>query len=325
MWPDNIIDYSSPIDWAMTSPVASHKGRAEFFVCFAGGIYFFFALVPSYWVQLSPNKTVLCSYCCGVAGRGSATRGLDLGNEEVPHSSTATAGPQFSAASQRLPTQSASPAGAEAALSPFPDWKNDPWEMFSQIWWRGTCSCWGALALPQSQGLALVSGLALDCVVFSLPLFMGSFVKIPYFFPCHQTRRTWSVHFPPSPAAESQYGYMTFFWICGFVISVDLLITAQAVPRGTRHSWGVFCALRGAAAGRAQQSASSSCPVQELLQRRRREVCWKGVCLKLNQSRNISVTFGTGPCSLNTPKGRLWVIFPLKRFSFREAVKHGIL
>lgn len=131
--------------------------------------------------------------------------------------------------------------------------------------------------------------------------------------------------FSPQSGGRKPIRLHDFFWICGFVIRVDLLITAQAVPRGTRHSWAVFCALCGPAAAWAQWSASSWCPVQELLQWGCREVCWKGVCLKLNQSRNLRMTFGTNPCSLNTPKGCLQVIFPLKRYFFREVMKHSLL
>lgn len=51
------------------------------------------------------------------------------------------------------------------------------------------------------------------------------------------------------------------------------------------------------------------------------------VCLKLNQSRNISVTFGTRSSFLNTLKGHLWVIFPLKEVLFQrsEEIKHFVI
>lgn len=42
------------------------------------------------------------------------------------------------------------------------------------------------------------------------------------------------------------------------------------------------------------------------------------VCLKLNQSRNIGVVVGARPFFLNTVKGHLWVIFPLKVVLFQR-------
>lgn len=56
-----------------------------------------------------------------------------------------------------------------------------------------------------------------------------------------------------------------------------------------------------------------------------REVCWKGVCLKLNQSRNVSVTPGTIPYSLNRPKGCLWVVFPLKELQKSNEMQHFVI
>lgn len=113
----------------------------------------------------------------------------------------------------------------ELVPSVFPDCNNDPWEMFSHISWRATRSCWGALGLSQSQRPC--TGL---WSVFHYSL--GRLLKISFLFICCQTGRNWSIHFPPSLASESQYSYMTSF---GFVISVDLLITAQGSSCPRRH------------------------------------------------------------------------------------------
>jgi len=84
-------------------------------------LVFFFP--PHYFpaIEFCSAPTKLLSANIAVVLQLAASRGWDLESEVAPRSAAAPAGLQFSAASQRLPAQSSSPAGSELVPSLFPN------------------------------------------------------------------------------------------------------------------------------------------------------------------------------------------------------------
>lgn len=147
--------------------------------------------------------------------------------------------PQLGCSSQQgWPTGHSFPAGLEVVPLLFPDGYNDSWEMFSKVQRRGACLCWGAPRLTQEPEAcsALRLCIYLCNIFFSIVNEIICWKSLFFFYPLCM-RPGWLETYIFIPVHVSNPVQLHDFLICGFVITMDLLITVKG-SSWSHRVWG---------------------------------------------------------------------------------------